>query len=231
MLADNIMNYISVLLDFIENQEWDQFEAIALSNPKTFKFISQSVSDCDDFNGMTLLHACARFDAPVQILNQMIKIYPRALEGEDCVGRTPLHVAAGTRASPYTLKLLTTNYPQACSIQDEDGRTPLHLACDTSCELFEGDACVPREPPCLDTIKVLLTGSLDAVTLEDDDEMNAVEYAIISDASMDVVKLLQKASQRVMKRETMKNQSPRVSSQANAVMARIRAHTLNSSAA
>ena len=43
--------------------------------------------------------------------------------------------------------------------------------------------------------------------LEDDDEMNAVEYAIILDAYMDVVKLLQKASQRVMKRENMKNQS------------------------
>ena len=39
--------------------------------------------------------------------------------------------------------------------------------------------------------------------LDDDDEMNAEEYAIISDASMDVVKLLQKASQRVMKRETI----------------------------
>ena len=39
--------------------------------------------------------------------------------------------------------------------------------------------------------------------LKDDDEMNAEEYAIISDTSMDVVKLLQKASQRVMKRETI----------------------------
>ena len=67
--------------------------------------------------------------------------------------------------------------------------------------------------------------------LEDDDEMNAVEYAIIVDAYMHVVKLLQQASQRVMKRETMKNQSSRASSQAIAVMARIRAHTLNSSTA
>lgn len=229
-LADSIMNYVSFLLSLIESQDWDQFEDVALSNTKTFKLVSRSISECKEFNGMTLLHACARFNAPINILKQMIELYPLALEGEDCVGRTPLHVASGSGASPWVLKLLVTHYPQACTIQDEDGRTPLHLACDTSCELFEDD-CTPRDPPSLDTIKVLLTGSLSAVTLEDLDEMNAVEYAIISDASMDVVRLLQKASQRVMKKKIMKNQSPQISNQASAVMSRIKVRALNSTAA
>ncbi|KAL7534754.1 hypothetical protein ACHAXR_006060 [Thalassiosira sp. AJA248-18] len=206
-LAD-VMNYLSFLLDLIEAQDWIQFEEIALSNSQTFKFISRSISESEDFNGMTLLHACVRCDPPINLLDQMIKLYPEALKGEDCLGRTPLHVAAGSNASPWVIKLLTINCPQACNIQDEDGRTPLHFACDTSCELFEDDGCLPRGPPRLNTVRVLLSGSLDAVILEDVDEMNAVEYAIVSDAPIDVVKLLQKATQRVMKtKKTIVNQS------------------------
>lgn len=204
MLAD-AMTYLSFLLGLIESQDWIRFEEVALANHRTFKVISKTISECEEFNGMTLLHACVRYDPPISVLQQMIELYPQALAGEDCLGRTPLHVAAGSGASPYVLKVLTTSYPEACNIQDEDGRTPLHFACDTSCELFEDDEYSPRSPPSLETVRVLLSGSLDAVTLEDVDEMNAVEYAILSDASMEVVKLLQKASQRVMKKTSKMN--------------------------
>ena len=207
MLAD-VMKYLSYLLGLIESQDWAKFEEVALSNPKTFRFISQSIADCEEFNGMTLLHACVRYGPPIKLLDQMIKLYPQALKGEDCLGRTPLHVAAGSGASQWVIKLLTVNYPEACNVQDEDGRTPLHFACDTSCELFEDDQCTPRGPPALNSIRILLSGSLSAVTLEDVDEMNAVEYAIVSDAPMDVVNLLQRATQRVMKKKTSRPSSP-----------------------
>ena len=212
MVAD-MMNYLSILLGLIETQNWTKFQDVALTNPKTFKFVSQSISECEDFNGMTLLHAAVRYEPPIKILNEMIKLYPRAVRGEDCLGRMPLHVAAGSGASPYVIKLLTVNFPEACHVQDEDGRTPLHFACDTSCELFEDDMYTPRGPPSLDTVRILLSGSLEAVTLEDVDEMNAVEYAIVSDAPMEVINLLQRASQRVMKRAQKKNSSPRMSAE------------------
>ena len=159
---------------------------------------------------MTLLHTCVQFDPPIKVLDRMIQIYPQALSVEDCLGRTPLHVAAGIRASPWIMKVLTVNYPQACKIQDEDGRTPLHFSCNAACKLFEDDECPSRGPPSLDTIRVLLSGSLSAVILEDFDERNAVEYAIMSDAPIDVIKFLQKASQMVMRQTEMKS-SPRTS--------------------
>lgn len=210
----DVMNYLSFLLSLIESKDWIKFEEVALQNAKTFKMISKSIAECEDFNGMTLLHACVRYDPPINVLVQMIKLYPQALTGEDCLGRTPLHVAAGSGASPQVLKLLTVNYPEACNIQDEDGRTPLHFACDTSCEMFEDEQSTPRGPPSLDTVRVLLSGSLEAVTLEDVDEMNAVEYAIVSDAGMDVVNLLQRATQRVMKKKNVS--APSVSAAAQA---------------
>ena len=220
ILAD-AMNYLSYLLSLIESQDWQKFEEVALSNPQTFKMISKSIGECAEFNGMTLLHATVRFDPPISVLKQMIQIYPQALMGEDCLGRTPLHVAAGSGASPLIIKLLTMNYPQACSIQDEDGRTPLLFACDTSCELFEDDEASPRDPPTLDTVRVLLAGSLDSVTLEDVDEMNAVEYAIVSDAPIEVVNLLQRATQRVLRKKKTEQRRP---SALSGSMSRISVH-------
>ena len=220
ILAD-AMNYLSYLLSLIESQDWQKFEEVALSNPQTFKMISKSIGQCAEFNGMTLLHAAVRFDPPISVLKQMIQIYPQALMGEDCLGRTPLHVAAGSGASPLIIKLLTMNYPQACSIQDEDGRTPLLFACDTSCELFEDDEASPRDPPTIDTVRVLLAGSLDSVILEDVDEMNAVEYAIVSDAPIEVVNLLQRATQRVLRQKETEQRRP---SALSGSMSRISVH-------
>ena len=208
----DVMECIAVLLDLIEFQDWVKLDEVALSNPQTFKTISKAISRCDELHGMTLLHACVRYDPPTSLLQQVVNFYPQAIMGVDCMGRTPLHVATGCGASSYVIKLLTTYYPDACNIQDRDGRTPLHFACDTTCALFEDTAysrsTASRGPPRLDVVRILLTGSLDAVILEDLDEMNAVEHAIVSDASIQVVNLLQNATQQVMKRGCVRNEFP-----------------------
>ena len=200
----------------IQAREWSAFDGYALSNPKTFQHISNSISNCEEFNGMTLLHACVRYDPPADILLKMIELHPEALGTKDCIGRTPLHVAAGSGASSVVVKILTAKYPGACDIQDEDGRTPLHFACDAECELFEEES-LPKGPLSLETIYALLAGSLDAVLLEDADDMCAVEYALISDAPIEIVSLLQKATQQVIKKQakaTVPSHSSSRSSQA-----------------
>lgn len=223
MLTNDMTDCLPFLLGLFAARDWTVFEGFVLSNPETFTCISKSIYDCGEFNGMTLLHACVRFDPPVSVLKKMIKLHPQALRREDCIGRTPLHIAAGSGASSLVTKILTVHYPDACNIQDEDGRTPLHLACDAFCELFEenDDISSPRGPPSRDTVCALLSGSLDAVVLEDADEMNAVEYALLSDAPIEVVTLLQQAMQRVMRRNQSKMiPSPR-SCPATTIMSRI----------
>ena len=49
-------------------------------------------------------------------------------------------------------------------------------------------------PPCHDVICVLLSGSLAAATIEDKDEMNPIENAIMSSASLTSIQLLQAAA-------------------------------------
>mmetsp|Transcript_27511 Transcript_27511/g.59126 ORF Transcript_27511/g.59126 Transcript_27511/m.59126 type:complete len:268 (+) Transcript_27511:53-856(+) len=212
MASSNSKSMVFDVLYMIKDQNWKTLELFALSKPKPFQILSESISRCSQFNGMTLLHLCAQHDPPINLMQHMINVHPQALGEEDCLGRTPLHVAASSGASSRVIKCFVENYPQACDVQDKFGRTPLHLACDTSSEIFEDgeyqESPKPsRCPPSLGTVRILLSGSLAAVTLDDDDEMNTVEYAILSDAPLAVVKLLQKASQWALrKREMEKSQ-------------------------
>ena len=149
---------------------------------------------------MTLLHAIVRCNPPLAVVAKMIDICPDLLAAKDSLGRSPLHVAAGSSAEPRLVKLIAHTYPASCDARDEDGKTPLHFACDSSCELFEGDStkqALEREV-CHDTIRALLSESLLSATIEDNDEMNALEYAIMSDAELRTIKLLQKTTSKTM---------------------------------
>ena len=193
------MNYVAIVLDLIHCQDWAALEKVA-TEKKLFKVISEHIQKSDEFNGMTLLHAVVKSNPPLDILDAMIDAHGDALKGQDCVGRTPLHVACGTGADDLIIRRLVKAYPQACDLQDEDGRLPLHIACDTDCVLFEGDQ-IPRAPPSIDAVRALLSGSLRSVLVEDEDEMSPIEYAIVSDANINVVKLLQKASMSLRRKD------------------------------
>ena len=102
------------------------------------------------------------------------------------------------------IKLLGSTDPTTCTILDEDKRTPLHLACDSSCNLDQDENNeITRSKnlqqqqdsaPSYDVVRALLSDSLVASLVEDEDGMNALEYAILSNASLDIVFLLQKAT-------------------------------------
>ena len=191
------MKSIVTLLSLIESKDWQNFEKVALSSPTIFRTLCEDIAGCEQFHGMTLLHAVARFDPPLTIVAKMIVCCPDLASATDCLGRTPLHVAAGLGASPDVIKLIAHSWPAACISPDEDGKTPLHLACDSSCELFEDDfsnKSPSRASPNHDSIRNLLSECLHAATMEDLDEMSPLEYAILSDAEMDTVKLLQLAT-------------------------------------
>jgi hypothetical protein len=128
------------------------------------------------------------------IVKLLIELIPESPSLVDCLNRTPLHIAVGTRANLPTIQMLAGACPAACAVLDEDGKTPLHLACDSSCELFKGDderEC-KREPPCLEVVSMIASLCPWSVPLEDYYEISALEYAIVSNAPIKVVRFLQK---------------------------------------
>ena len=191
------MKSIVILFGIFQSKDWQSFEKVALSNPAAFRALCKAIAGCEEFHGMTLLHAVARCDPPLTIVAKMIVCCPDLASATDCLGRTPLHVAAGLGASPDLIKLIAHSWPAACISPDEDGKTPLHFACDSSCELFEDDSnnkSPSRASPNHDSIRNLLSVCLHAASMEDLDEMNPLEYAIMSDSEIGTVKLLQKAA-------------------------------------
>lgn len=66
-------------------------------------------------------------------------------------------------------------------------------------ELFEGDEGVQRAPPSMDAVKLLAMASPQSVPLEDRDDTSALEYAILSDADVHIVKFLMRVTQDTLR--------------------------------
>ena len=197
--VNQLMKYVDIVLNSIHHQDWATLNQVA-AEQELFKMISEHIQKCDEFHGMTLLHAVVKYHPPLHILDAMIDAHGDALKGQDCVGRTPLHVACGSGVDDMIIRRLVKAYPQACDLPDEDGRLPLHLACDTDSVLFEGDD-TQRAPPSFETVRTLLSGSLQSVLVEDEDDMSPIEYAIVTGANIKVVKFLQKASMTLRRKD------------------------------
>lgn len=139
------------------------------------------------------LHACVRYNPPPHIIKMILDLVPESLTCTDFALRTPLHVAVGMQARLSTIEVLVNFYLDACLMQDLEGKTPLHLACDGACKLFETDLHdnLTIRTPKFDMIRTLIDTCPGSVQLEDYDGMSALEYAILSDAPLKVVELLQ----------------------------------------
>ena len=197
---------LGLLFRLIQSNDWQMLHDAFLSDARSKKFqhLAEVVSASTSFGGMTLLHATVRFDPPPALVRRMVELCPDAPSSRDYLDRTPLHVAAGTDAGAAVVRSLVEAYPEACDAKDEDGRTPLHMACDAECELFEDPGVEKRKKRrelSYPTIRILLSASPGSAVLEDNDETTAIEYALMSDAELETVKLLQRAAQRVMRKK------------------------------
>ncbi len=201
MLDDGYSINVNEVSQILVSRDWKTLSA-TLTKPALFRHVACAVSSCSEFNGMTLLHAVVRCNPPLDIVAQIIYLCPDMLSTKDCLHRNPLHVAAGSsNTSASLLKLLAHACPAACEVQDVEGKTPLHFACDSSCVLFQEDhdRTNTSHPPNHVAIATLLSYSIHATTLEDDEEMSPLEHAIMSDASIETVKLLQSATRAATK--------------------------------
>mmetsp|Transcript_8657 Transcript_8657/g.18627 ORF Transcript_8657/g.18627 Transcript_8657/m.18627 type:complete len:231 (+) Transcript_8657:123-815(+) len=202
------LSYLALILNIIESKDWVAFNQVATQNPRAFQVLSEMMTSTDEFNGMSFLHAIVRNHPPLEVVADVIALCPYSPRARDCLNRTPLHVAAGVGASVPVVKYLCMSYPEACKIQDEDGRTPLHFACDVDCKLFEGQPD-RHDKPTFEIVHALLSASIAPASMEDEDEMSPLEYAIFSNADVRVVKLLQKAAQKFMKKKAAQEKQDR----------------------
>ena len=134
------------------------------------------------------LHKCVLYDPPPHIVQLLLAISPESLSHVDCLHRTPLHVAAWKGAKLSIIQLLADAYPDACSVQDVDGKTPLILLLENDCRE------ATQDPPSIEQILTFIKAYPTSLLLEDNDGASALEHAILSEATIEVVKVLQHAT-------------------------------------
>lgn len=92
LLGKSASTYLILLLKLIEKGDWYRFSQLALDEPQAFQSLSNLVSKSSGFNGMSLLHAAARYNPPSNIISKMLELCPDTIEKVDCLNRTALHV-------------------------------------------------------------------------------------------------------------------------------------------
>ena len=80
----------------------------------------------------------------------------------------------------------------AASIQDNDGKAPIHHLCQSFVINYD-HVSMPVADCMLAVVDMLKAAAPKSFNLEDNDDMNAIEYALESETNIKVVKAIQKA--------------------------------------
>ena len=146
--------------------------------------------------GANILHIALCNDSPVDIVESILQSFPETPFLADSVGRYPLHIASSLGLSTEIVVMIAKAYRHACLKQDLDGKTPLHFACSLELVLYEGEDIHLGNMKELNSSSIVSLVSIApaSVHLEDCDDMNPIELAILSNASSSIVSILQNIS-------------------------------------
>ncbi len=79
-------------------------------------------------NDTTALHFACRNAPPVDVIEYMLTVAPKAIELSDKFGWTALHYACANNASVEVIRVIVSSLPESTTAQTERGLTPLHFA-------------------------------------------------------------------------------------------------------
>eukprot|EP00804_Cyclotella_cryptica_P020506 CCRYP_019411-RA/>CCRYP_019411-RA protein AED:0.14 eAED:0.14 QI:0/0/0/1/1/1/3/0/361 len=205
----------------ISSEKWRALDLVLWSASNNTTSCGSSPDDISDaaeddaVPSLHIVHFACRFNPPRSIIKRLASTYPAGINTPDKTGRLPLHHAAKWGASHRLIKCLIEMDPSAVRAKDSEGKTPIHHLCLHYVDAFRpnkelGDVSV--EQCMLQSINVLLEADPSILTMEDNLEATALEYAIESNAPYRVVRRLQKASERYLKdrqKSSMSDQSSR----------------------
>jgi len=183
----------------IVNRQWHHLLAriVRATGAGTSKNEIQMLMDLDD-SGENVLHRVCRYHPTPEIVELIIQELPTAISQTNDQGQYPIHCASEWGACPTVIRILSDSCSYALKNQDNQGRTPLHLACKDYWDNYKytQDAVVLQMREAVaQTIKMLTRKCPTVANLEDNEEVTALEYAVLNDAiDLDTIKCIQRAS-------------------------------------
>lgn len=125
------------LMDLARMQQW----------PELLSRVNKKEAKRCDADGLYPLHWACSGGAPLEVVEALIKAYPRAVRKLDRQGSTVLHFACHYGASAAVIDLLIQKCPKAAvQAQDQFGRTPLFHAVSKSASMDVIQRLVDADP-------------------------------------------------------------------------------------
>lgn len=184
------MNSGEKLTKLIHQHRWDKAQAfVSKLDVDGQHGVRSFVTD----TGGTCTHELCFFDAPLELLIAVLDFCPDHVFRIDNENRTPLFTASACCASALIISSLIALHPKAVEMKDLGGRTPLVAAClhEHFGVMRDGQSLRYRQT-CV--IEELLYANSSVVLIADNEEITALEYAILGNAGKSAVNLLQKAT-------------------------------------
>lgn len=175
-----------------------------------------------------VLHNALKYHAPLRLVNSILNRKEACLYETDAAQRNLLHIAAMSWSSPETIEYILQKRPRTIATEvDCDGRTPLHLllASADDIQLIGGDdnsspgtlsrpsssivqyrKMSSQRSPSQSAIQMLVNAAPETLNVEDSDHMSPIEYAILSNDSIQL-KTIQQMRRRSEKQWKKTNKS------------------------
>lgn len=195
---------ITTLHNLIELKDWAKIDTFLSDISKSSSLPINIIDDC------FLHHACRHRNAPLRTIRRIAKVFPSSLNARDDHGRYPIHVAVMNGCMPDLIAFLIKSNTANVGTQDIYGKTPMHYLGQCYAEKFCATAYSIDEVDNLTScvVKLLIEAAPESVNMEDEDEMNPIEIALLNDTHIKVVKAMQRASRndwRIRKKEELKS--------------------------
>lgn len=180
------------LARLLSQRQWSLLDTLVTSTPKSEVLIDEP-SLPNAVTSDIIVHFAVRFQAPLNIVSLLGDVYPHSLASADVTGRFPLHVACKWACTPDVVAYLLKTNPSSAGVPDSLGKVPLHYAAEFYRSHFN-DPQYSRNDCMLQVVRLLKTAAPTTVNLEDNDGSNPIEYALISDAHIKIIKTMQRAA-------------------------------------
>lgn len=208
-------NNVNLFRTLISEQQWTRVENILMKSsepnqsPSANLFMNSTFTVSYD----TILHDACQSNAPIKIIAKLSAQFSSSMKTTDDGGRYPIHLAVASGCHPSVIRFLIQTNPQAVGLQDHSGKTPLHYAAEHYAQNFnDNNFRYPNyseaQRNTLQVVEALVESAPESVNIEDGDEMNPIEYALLNVSHIKIVKTLQRASRKDWRRrKTLEQES------------------------
>jgi hypothetical protein len=174
----------------IAKRNWAEIENILLSSSIDWAGDGQKGIIGED----SIVHFALRYRAPLNIIKLLAKRYPLCITRPDATGKFACHVAAKYGAEPMVMEYLVRNNKHAAGVQDPLGKAPIHYVGEFYASNYGDSKGSGVLEKMFQVVCLLKDVAPQSFNLEDNEGMNAIEYAIENDTDIKIIKTMQRTA-------------------------------------